>query len=128
MGDGALVEFASVVEAVQAAIECQRATAAHEAARPADERIAFRIGINLGDVVHEPDGDILGDGVNIAARLLRAEIIDPDGQARAQAAHHRLANADPTGLGELPQPRSLRRSVDFGGASSDQGPRQRDIC
>ena len=45
MGDGALIEFASVVEAVQAAIECQRATAEHEAGRPPNERIAFRIGI-----------------------------------------------------------------------------------
>ena len=64
MGDGALIELASVGEAVQAAIECQRATAEHEAGRPPNERIVFRIGINLGDIVIEPDGDILGDGVN----------------------------------------------------------------
>jgi hypothetical protein len=68
-GDGAIVEFSSAGAAVQAAIECQRAVAAHEAVRPATERITFRIGLNLGDIQIEPDGDVLGDGVNVAARL-----------------------------------------------------------
>jgi len=67
-GDGALVEFPSAVGAVLAAAEIQRAVAEHESERPADERIAFRIGINLGDVIIEGD-DIYGDGVNVAARL-----------------------------------------------------------
>jgi class 3 adenylate cyclase len=67
-GDGALVEFPSAVGAVLAAAEIQRAIARHEADRQADERIAFRIGINLGDVIIEDD-DIYGDGVNVAARL-----------------------------------------------------------
>jgi adenylate cyclase len=67
-GDGALVEFPSAVGAVLAAAEIQRAVAGHEAARRPDERIALRIGINLGDVIIE-DGDIYGDGVNVAARL-----------------------------------------------------------
>jgi class 3 adenylate cyclase len=67
-GDGALVEFPSAVGAVLAAAEIQRAVAGHEADRPAEERIAFRIGINLGDVIIEDD-DIYGDGVNVAARL-----------------------------------------------------------
>jgi adenylate cyclase len=62
-GDGVLVEFASVV-----AVAVQRATAAREAAFIQDRRIKFRVGINLGDIVVEGD-DILGDGVNIAARL-----------------------------------------------------------
>jgi class 3 adenylate cyclase len=67
-GDGALVEFPSAVGAVLAAAEIQRAVAGHEADRPAEERIAFRIGINLGDVIIEDD-DIYGGGVNVAARL-----------------------------------------------------------
>ena len=68
MGDGMLAEFASVVDAVRAAAEMQRAVAARNAGLAADERIEFRVGINLGDVVIDGD-DIHGDGVNIAARL-----------------------------------------------------------
>ncbi|MCE3247096.1 MAG: hypothetical protein K0R41_921, partial [Geminicoccaceae bacterium] len=68
MGDGALVEFASAVDAVECAVAIQNGVAEHEAAEPQDRRIAFRIGINVGDIIVE-DGDILGDGVNIAARL-----------------------------------------------------------
>jgi len=68
MGDGALVEFASVVEAVRAAVEIQRGMAERNADAPADQRIIFRIGINQGDVVIDGD-DIYGDGVNVAARL-----------------------------------------------------------
>jgi adenylate cyclase len=68
MGDGALVEFPSVVEAVQCAVEIQRAMAERNAAIPEDRRIEFRLGINLGDVIVEGD-DIYGDGVNVAARL-----------------------------------------------------------
>src|SRR5437868_4553573 len=67
-GDGMLVEFASVVDAVRCAVAVQRATVAQEAPLPQEQRIEFRIGINLGDIVVEGD-DILGDGVNIAARL-----------------------------------------------------------
>jgi adenylate cyclase len=67
-GDGALVEFPSALGAVLAAAEIQRAVAEHEADRPGEDRIAFRIGINLGDVIIEDD-DIYGDGVNVAARL-----------------------------------------------------------
>ena len=68
-GDGALVEFRSVVEAVRSAISVQNAMAERNVGMPADERIEFRIGIHLGDVVEESDGDLMGDGVNIAARL-----------------------------------------------------------
>ncbi len=68
MGDGMLVEFASVVDAVQAAVETQQAVTDHNADVPADRRIELRIGINLGDVVIDGD-DIQGDGVNVAARL-----------------------------------------------------------
>jgi adenylate cyclase len=67
-GDGALVEFASAVDAVRCAMEIQRAMAERNADIPEDHRIEFRIGINLGDIVID-EGDIFGDGVNIAARL-----------------------------------------------------------
>ena len=68
MGDGALVEFASVVDAVECAAAIQRGVAERQAELPEDRRIAFRIGINIGDVIIEGD-DIYGDGVNVAARL-----------------------------------------------------------
>ena len=68
-GDGALVEFRSVVDAVRCAIEIQHAMVERNAGVPADRRIEFRIGVHLGDVVEEADGDLMGDGVNIAARL-----------------------------------------------------------
>src|SRR6516225_6227040 len=67
-GDGALVEFASVVDAVRCAVEVQRHMAERNADIPAERRIEFRIGINLGDIMIE-EGDIYGDGVNVAARL-----------------------------------------------------------
>jgi adenylate cyclase len=68
-GDGALVEFRSVVEAVRCAIEVQNGMVERNAGLPPDRRIDFRIGIHLGDIVEESDGDLMGDGVNIAARL-----------------------------------------------------------
>ena len=68
-GDGSIVEFRSVVEAVRCAIEVQNAMVERNAGVPGDRRIVFRIGIHLGDVVEESDGDLMGDGVNIAARL-----------------------------------------------------------
>src|SRR5258708_9076507 len=69
MGDGLLVEFHSVVDALRCADEVQRAMTDAYASLPPDRRIVFRIGIHQGDVVFEEDGDIFGDGVNIAARL-----------------------------------------------------------
>jgi len=68
-GDGALVEFRSVVDAVRCAIEMQNGMLERNAGVPSERRIEFRIGIHLGDVVEESDGDLMGDGVNIAARL-----------------------------------------------------------
>src|SRR5262249_35455203 len=67
-GDGLLVEFASVVDAVRCAVAVQQAMPERETGVAADDRIEFRIGINMGDIVVE-DGDIFGDGVNVAARL-----------------------------------------------------------
>jgi adenylate cyclase len=68
-GDGILVEFRSVVDAVRCAIEVQNGMVERNAGLPAERRIEFRVGIHLGDVVEESDGDLMGDGVNIAARL-----------------------------------------------------------
>ena len=68
-GDGVLVEFRSVVDAVRCAIEVQNAMVERNAGVPEERRIEFRIGVHLGDVVEESDGDLMGDGVNIAARL-----------------------------------------------------------
>jgi adenylate cyclase len=68
-GDGSLVEFRSVVDAVRCAIEIQNAMVERNAGVPEDRRIVFRMGIHLGDVVEEADGDLMGDGVNIASRL-----------------------------------------------------------
>jgi adenylate cyclase len=67
-GDGMLVEFASVVEAVRCAVEIQRGMAERNVAAPAGQRMEFRVGINVGDIIIEGD-DIFGDGVNVAARL-----------------------------------------------------------
>src|ERR1700742_2459238 len=68
-GDGSIIEFRSVVDAVQCAIEVQNGMAERNAGLPRERRIEFRVGIHLGDVVEESDGDLMGDGVNIAARL-----------------------------------------------------------
>jgi TolB-like protein/Tfp pilus assembly protein PilF len=68
-GDGILVEFRSVVDAVRCAIEVQNGMVERNAGLPPERRIEFRVGIHLGDVVEESDGDLMGDGVNIAARL-----------------------------------------------------------
>src|SRR5271154_5666894 len=68
-GDGSIIEFRSVVDAVRCAIEVQNGMVERNAGLPLEKRIEFRIGVHLGDVVEESDGDLMGDGVNIAARL-----------------------------------------------------------
>ena len=68
MEDGALVEFASAVDAVECAVAVQKGVAERQKTEPEERRIQFRIGINVGDIIIE-EGDILGDGVNVAARL-----------------------------------------------------------
>ena len=68
MGDGVLVEYASVVDAVECAAAMQRGMAKRNESVPVDNRIVFRVGVNLGDVIIDGD-DIYGEGVNIAARL-----------------------------------------------------------
>ncbi|MBI3498965.1 MAG: adenylate/guanylate cyclase domain-containing protein [Proteobacteria bacterium] len=70
-GDGLLLEFASAVDAVRCAVDIQRTMVSHEDGQPEDRRIRFRVGVNVGDIVIDGE-DILGDGVNIAARLPRS--------------------------------------------------------
>ncbi len=92
MGDGALVEFASVVDAVTCAVAVQRAFDHRNAEMPSDKRIDLRIGVNLGDVIIE-GSDIYGDGVNVAARL--QELAAPGGIALSATAHeHAAAKVD----------------------------------
>jgi TolB-like protein/class 3 adenylate cyclase len=87
-GDGAVVEFRSVVDAVNCAIEVQRAMVERNAGVAPDKRIEFRVGIHLGDVVEESDGDLMGDGINIAARL--EGIANPGGIALSEDAYRQV--------------------------------------
>src|SRR3954452_8634635 len=87
MGDGILCEFPSAVHAVSCAVAIQSGMAEREAAVPQAERMRFRIGINVGDVVHE-GGDILGDGVNVAARL--EALAEPGGVLLARNVHNQI--------------------------------------
>ena len=87
-GDGLIVEFRSVVDAVRCALEIQNGMVDRNAGVPEDRRIVFRIGVHLGDVVEEADGDLMGDGVNIAARL--EGICEPGGVCLSDAAHEQV--------------------------------------
>src|SRR5580700_10711885 len=87
-GDGNLIEFRSVVDAVRCAIEVQKAMVERNAGVTLDKRIEFRIGIHLGDVVEETDGDLMGDGVNIAARL--EGICEPGGVCLSEDAYRQV--------------------------------------
>lgn len=84
-GDGVIVEFRSAVDAVRAAIEVQMAMFDRNAGIPEDRQIAFRIGVHVGDVIEESDGDLMGDGVNIAARL--EGVAKPGGVCLSEAAY-----------------------------------------
>ena len=84
-GDGALVEFRSVVDAVRFAIEVQSAMIDRNAGVPAERRIEFRIGLHVGDVVEESDGDLMGEVVNIAARL--EGVAEPGGVCLSEQAY-----------------------------------------
>ena len=68
-GDGSIIEFRSVVDPIRCAVEVQNGLIERNAEAPEDRRIEFRVGIHVSDVVEEVDGDLMGDGVNIAARL-----------------------------------------------------------
>ena len=98
MGDGALVEFASVVDAVECAVAIQEGTRAINASTPEEKRIVYRIGINVGDVILEGE-DIYGDGVNIAARL--EGIAEPGGIAISEDAWRQVQGKVKTGFVDL---------------------------
>jgi adenylate cyclase len=97
-GDGMLVEFPSVVEAVLCAVEVQCGMHRRNAATAEHERVSFRIGINLGDVIVEPH-DIFGDGVNIAARL--EGLAEPDGICISQIVHDQIRDKLPYRFDDL---------------------------
>jgi adenylate cyclase len=86
-GDGILIEFPSVVDAITCAISIQRAMANRNAYVPEDKRIVFRIGVNVGDIIID-EGDIYGDGVNVAARL--ETICEPGGVCISRAARDQI--------------------------------------
>ncbi len=86
-GDGMLVEFASAVDAARCAAEIQRGMAEQNSDAPQDNRIKFRIGVHVGDIISD-DNDIFGDGVNIAARL--EGIAEPGGVCISDDAHRQI--------------------------------------
>ena len=98
MGDGALIEFASVVAAVDCAAEIQRGMFERNAGEPEAQRIEFRIGVNLGDVIVDGD-DIYGDGVNVAARL--QEIAEPGGVCISGDAYRQVKGKTDTRFEDL---------------------------
>jgi TolB-like protein/class 3 adenylate cyclase len=109
-GDGLLSEFPSVVDAVHCALEVQREMIARNAAAPAERRIEFRMGINVGDIIIE-DGDIFGDGVNIAARL--EALAEPGGICLSAAAHEQVRDRLDIAFDDLgeQQVKNIRRPV-----------------
>jgi adenylate cyclase len=109
-GDGILIEFPSVVDALRCALDVQRGMDGRNADVAADQRIEFRVGINLGDVVVE-GGDLLGDGVNVAARL--EGIADPGGICISDDAYRQVqgkVQAEVVDIGEQ-QLKNITRSV-----------------
>jgi adenylate cyclase len=98
MGDGALFEFASVVDALECAVAIQLAMGKRNAAKPEDRRIVFRIGINVGDIIIEGD-DIYGDGVNVAARL--ESLAEPGGICISSSVREQVLNKVPISFADL---------------------------
>src|SRR5215813_10143359 len=98
MGDGTLAEFASAVDAVQCAVDIQKAMQEANATLPEDRAIVLRVGLNLGDVVVE-DGDLYGDGVNVAARL--EAMAEPGGIYLSAAIHQQVERLLPFAFRDL---------------------------
>jgi class 3 adenylate cyclase/pimeloyl-ACP methyl ester carboxylesterase len=118
-GDGALVEFASVVDAVGCAVAIQRAMVSRNAGVADDKRIVFRIGINVGDIIIDGD-DIFGDGVNIAARL--EALCEPGGVCISRAANDQIRDKLSLAFADLGEQtvKNISRAVGvFGLAASD---------
>ena len=102
-GDGMLVEFVSVVDAVRCAVDIQRGMFERNASVPADKRIEFRIGINVGDIIIDGD-DIFGDGVNVAARL--EALADPGGIMVSSVVHDQVRDKLSFGFDDMGEQRS----------------------
>ena len=126
-GDGLLVEFGSANDALRCAIEWQRRISKCEAAVAEDQRMAFRIGINLGDVIVD-GGDVFGDGVNVAARL--EALADPGGVVISASLHEQIRGKFDVGfvdggersLKNIPRPVRVFAVIIDGGAAASAGP------
>jgi class 3 adenylate cyclase len=99
MGDGVIIEFLSAVDAARAALDIQRQLGGRNAGLVVDNRLIFRMGIHIGDVVVQPDGDVLGDTVNIAARL--EGIAQPGGICLSEDAYRQIRNRLPARFQDL---------------------------
>jgi class 3 adenylate cyclase/TolB-like protein len=127
-GDGSILEFRSVVDAVRCALEVQTGMVERNAGLPPEKRIEFRIGIHLGDVVEEADGDLIGDGVNVAARL--EGICEPGGVCLSEDAYRQVksrlelqvADLGPQSLKNIAEP--VRAYLLRQGAPATQKPPQ----
>src|ERR1700710_2209517 len=118
-GDGMLVEFASVVDAVSCAVNIQRSMVERNAAIAQDKQIVYRIGINIGDIIIDGD-DIFGDGVNIAARL--ETLCEPGGVCISRAANDQIRDKLSIAFADLGEQtvKNISRAVGvFGLAASD---------
>src|SRR5262245_59562226 len=118
-GDGALVEFASIVDAVACAVAIQRGMIRRNTAVPLEKRIVFRIGINVGDIIIDGD-DIFGDGVNVAARL--QALCEPGGVCISRAANEQIRDKLSLAFADLGEQtvKNIARSVGvFGLAAKD---------
>ena len=123
-GDGLLVEFASIVDAVRCAVEVQQAMAERNTGVAAESRIELRIGINLGDIIVEDD-DLYGDGVNIAARI--EALADPGGVFVSNTVHDQVRDRLPfvfEDLGEQQVKNIARPCGSTGSAMRRQGARR----
>ena len=108
-GDGVLIEFRSVVDAVRCAIEMQNGMIERNAGLPPERRIEFRVGIHLGDVVEESDGDLMGDSVNIAARL--EGIADPGGICLSEDAYRQVRDRLKEGFSPISERKNSKTSL-----------------
>ena len=118
-GDGLLVEFASVIDAVTCAVAIQRGMLSRNAEEPEDKRVVFRIGINVGDIIIDGD-DIFGDGVNIAARL--ETLCEPGGLCISRGANEQIRDKLALSFADLGEQtvKNIARAVGvFGLAAKD---------
>jgi adenylate cyclase len=135
-GDGSIIEFRSVVDAVRCAIEVQTGLIERNAGLPPERRLEFRVGIHLGDVVEEADGDLMGDGVNVAARL--EGICEPGGICLSEDAYRQVksrlelqvADLGPQSLKNIAEPVRaylLRQGAPATQKSPQAATRRRDV-